>query len=136
MENHERMKNNLSIVRSLFGLTAVDLAKALDVSRAAVYNMENSKQRITTIQYRAILHVFSCEIRSMPEAIDKDILRLVVRALLRDDDERDESEREEIKEAVNLIAPSVVGKKATKELAYKNLAILTKMGVLHENEKG
>lgn len=62
-ETIENLRKNLSTLRIIAGWSAEQLANILDVSRATIVNLENTENKMSTMQYYAVMYVLEEECR-------------------------------------------------------------------------
>lgn len=102
----ERFRRDLPTIRSIVGWSAEHLALLLDVSRATIVNLENTENKMTTIQYLAIRALLQDEITVNENQTLKDVLTILV-----DRDNVPEKMKQELRDKAALTAKKV-GRKA------------------------
>lgn len=113
----ERLQKYLSLIRTCAGWSASELGEKLGVSRQMVSNLENSRNKMTMMQYLAIRQVLAQEIESSSQDDDTQMLRDVIRVLVDEYDVFTDEQRNQVLSDANLLAPSIVSKKTTRKKA-------------------
>ena len=102
----ERLRRDLPTIRTIVGWSAEHLASLLDVSRVTIVNLENTENKMTTIQYLAIRALLQEEIMVNKNRTLKDVLTILV-----DRDIVPEKMKQELRDRAALTAKKV-GRKA------------------------
>lgn len=113
----ERLQKHLALIRTTAGWNTSDLGKKLDVSRQMVSNLENGRNKMTMMQYRAIRNVLDEEIENSKAANDTQMLKDVIQVLVDEPERFSLEQRNQVLSDANLLAPSIVAKKTTREKA-------------------
>ncbi|MDY6309244.1 MAG: hypothetical protein SPL71_14590 [Oribacterium sp.] len=77
-ETRERLRKALPTIRLVLGWSAEHLAKLLDVSRVTIVNLENTENKMTTIQYLAIRALLQDEISTHNNEVLSKVLEVLV----------------------------------------------------------
>lgn len=134
----ERLRRDLPTLRSIAGWSAEYLATLLDVSRVTVVNIENTENKMSTIQYLAIRALLQEEIRINKNQTLKDALVVLV-----DREDVSEKIRQELRDRAAQAAKKV-GRKAgqtaisnevNKTLSEMRLSDISEEVVLRGNAK-
>lgn len=115
-ERMERLQEYLAIIRTSAGWSAAQLGEKLGVSRQMISSLENRRNKMTVMQYRAIRNVFSEEIEASPEE-DTKMMRDIIQILVDEPEKYTEEQKRQVIESANLLSPSVVAKKTTRSKA-------------------
>lgn len=113
----ERLQKHLALIRTTAGWSTSDLGKKLDVSRQMVSNLENGRNKMTMMQYRAIRNVLDEEIENSKAANDTQMLKDVIQVLVDEPELFSLTQRNQVLSDANLLAPSIVAKKTTRKNA-------------------
>lgn len=118
MEEKVRLlQKYLSIIRTCAGWSTTELGSKLGVTRQMISNLENGRNTMTIMQYRALRDTFSEEIRNSEKNNDTQMLKDVLRVLVDDYDSFTDEQRNQVLSDANLLAPSIVSKKTTRKKA-------------------
>ena len=123
-EKINRLQNNLSLIRTSAGWSASELGAKLDLSRQMISNLENGRNKMTVIQYRAIRNVLDEEIDRSAAEDDTQMLKDVIRVLVDEPESFTEEQRNQVLSDAKLLAPSVAAKKTTRKKASMTWAAL------------
>jgi transcriptional regulator with XRE-family HTH domain len=113
----ERLQKYLSLIRTSAGWSASDLGEKLGVSRQMISNLENGRNKMTMMQYRAIRNALDEEILHSKAADDTQMLEDVIRVLIDEPEIFTGEQRNQVLSDANLLAPSVVSKKTSRKKA-------------------
>ena len=102
----ERLRKDLPTIRNIVGWSAEYLASLLDVSRVTIVNLENTENKMTTIQYLAIRALLQEEITVNKNKTLESVLKVLV-----DRDNVPERMKQELRDQAALAAKTV-GRKA------------------------
>lgn len=102
----ERLRKDLPTIRNIVGWSAEYLASLLDVSRVTIVNLENTENKMSTIQYLAIRALLQEEI-----TVNKNRTLERVLTVLVDRDNVPEEMKQELRDRAALAARTV-GRKA------------------------
>lgn len=110
-ETIEKLRRNLPTIRKLAGWSAARLAELLGVTRATIVTLENTKDKMSIIQYLAIRKLLDEEIKDssnqkLSAAID----------ILVDREDVSESKKKELRDETALIAKTIGRKAGSKAL--------------------
>ena len=111
----ERLQKHLALIRTCAGWSATELGDKLEVSRQMISNLENGRNTMTMMQYRAIRNVLTDEFEASPE--DTQMLKDVIRVLVDEPESFTDEQRNQVLSDANLLAPSIVAKKTTRKKA-------------------
>lgn len=116
----ERLQKHLALIRTCAGWSATELGDKLEVSRQMISNLENGRNTMTMMQYRAIRNVLTDEFEASPE--DTQMLKDVIRVLVDEPESFTDEQRNQVLSDANLLAPSIVAKKTTRKKASSTWA--------------
>ena len=105
-KTRERLRHDLPTIRSIAGWSAEKLAELLEVSRVTVVNLENTENKMTTVQYLAIRKLLDEEVKET----NNEMLALAINTLV-DSDNATEKQKNNLREQTFLAAKKV-GRKA------------------------
>ena len=116
-EKIERLQTHLSLIRTCAGWSSTQLGEKLGVTRQMISNLENGRNKMTTMQYHAIRHVLAEEIERSDDAEDTQMLKDVIMVLVDEPDSFTAEQRKQVLSDANLLAPSIVSGKTTRKNA-------------------
>ena len=116
----ERLQKHLALIRTCAGWSATELGDKLEVSRQMISNLENGRNTMTMMQYRAIRNVLTDEFEASPE--DTQMLKDVIHVLVDEPESFTDEQRNQVLSDANLLAPSIVAKKTTRKKASSTWA--------------
>ena len=129
MEEIQRMKDNLLLIRRAVGWTAEEFGEQIGVTRQTINNIENGRNNLTKTQYIAMRSVLDAEIAKCPE--ETQMLQTILVVFVDHPEQYKDEDRAELLAKANLVTPSILAGTATRaEVSKEWMATAGALGVL------
>ena len=117
MEEIQRMKDNLLLIRRTIGWTAAEFGDQIGVTRQTINNIESGRNKLTKTQYIAMRSVIDAELVKHPE--ETQMVKTLLDMLVDRPENYSKTDYNELLEKANLMSPSILAGTATRETVSK-----------------
>ena len=128
-EEMKRFEDNFLLIRKAVGWSAEEFGDRIGVTRQAINNLENKKNKLTKMMYSAMRYALDAEIQSHPD--ETEMLKVVLDAFVDHPEKYSDEQKEEIKNETKMFSSAMKNKDTSrKEVSKQWKKVLVSLGVI------